>query len=91
MHEIRNCPFCLQPTETSSENGGNHYLFKCSNCGTFFMYDSVYRRMGKGEYATRKAALLEFIKNTPADNIAYIGHRIPAEGQDGLYCGYRPL
>lgn len=92
MSETLNCPFCAVPTEPTLKNGGNYYLFKCSNCGMFLMYDAVYRKMGKGEFATHKPVLQDFIKRTPAEKIAYIGFKIPTvEGESGLYMEHRPL
>lgn len=93
MSDTRNCPFCSLPTNSTSNNHGNHYLFKCPNCGMFLMYDAVYRRMAdRGEYADLKPLLHEFIKQTPEDQIAYIGSKVSAiKEENGLYREYRPL
>lgn len=82
------CPFCSVSTESKKIKLESYYLFKCTDCGTFLMYDSVYRKMvNRGEYAGRKAELLEFIRQTPEDRIAYIGSKV----ETGLYAEYQPL
>lgn len=88
MSDTLNCPFCSIPSKPGSVDYGNQYLFKCPNCGTFLMYHAVHRQMvDRGEHADRKPMLLEFIKQTPEDKIAYIGSNV----EDGLYAEYRPL
>lgn len=90
MNDTLNCPFCSVPTEPSLKNGGNYFLFDCSQCGRFLIYDAAYRKISRGEFATHNSGLLEFIKQTPSDKIAYIGFKIPTvEGDSGLYREYR--
>lgn len=88
MSDTLTCPFCFVPNKPIPRDFDNQHQFNCPNCGEFLIYDAVYRRMvDRGEYADRKAELLQFIRQTPEDRIAYIGSKV----EDGLYAEYRPL
>jgi hypothetical protein len=59
------------------------------------MFSKTFRGMSKGELDEEKPSLLEFIKETPADKIAYIGqHRVRKGDGSSVYELYkerRPL
>lgn len=74
MTDVDNCPFCSQATKGEAKDGaGGYYEFDCPRCQRFDMYNGTFRRMCDGKLGDEKPSLLEFIKNTPPNTIAYIG------------------
>lgn len=92
MQDVDKCPFCSQETTGEAKGGaGGFYRFNCPACKRFDVYNVTFRRLSNGEYADRKPQLLEFIKRTPEDTIAYFGQRQEGDDLKALYCEYRPL
>jgi len=91
MQDAEKCPLCSQATVGRVRGGaGGYYEFNCPTCEHFDMEGVIFRRMSKGEHASKKQELIEFIKATPDDEIAYIGQRQEGDNMKALYCKRRP-
>jgi uncharacterized Zn finger protein len=93
MRDTENCPLCSNRAKTTLKDFDKDYLVQCRNCGTFTISVKTFSKLAEGQYASRKASLLEFVKNTPGDKIAFIGEKFSDDVPPtyGLYAEYRPL